>query len=65
MRKEVASPEAVCPAGSTVVGGGFEPATHLVVDTKWLPAFIAGTRISKMLSIAGGGWSLKSSPLCL
>jgi hypothetical protein len=38
--------------------------THLVVDSKWLPSFIAGTRISKMLQIAGG-WSLKNSSLCL
>jgi hypothetical protein len=38
--------------------------THLVVDTNWLPSFIAGTRMSKILSIAGG-WSLVSSPLCV
>lgn len=38
--------------------------THLVVDTNWLPSFIAGTRIGKMLQIAGG-WQLVSSPLCL
>jgi hypothetical protein len=38
--------------------------THLVVSTKWLPSFIAGTRIGKMLQIASG-WSLASSPLCL
>lgn len=38
--------------------------THLVVDTKWLPSFIADTRINKMLAIAGG-WSLVSSPLCV
>jgi hypothetical protein len=38
--------------------------THLVVDTNWLPSFIAGTRIGKMLSIAPG-WQLVSSPLCL
>ncbi|MGH2557153.1 MAG: hypothetical protein ACRDHO_15785 [Actinomycetota bacterium] len=37
--------------------------THLVVDTQWLPSFIAGTRINKMLQIAGG-WSLKNSALC-
>lgn len=37
--------------------------THLVVDTKWLPSFIAGTRIGKILSIAKG-WSLASSSLC-
>jgi hypothetical protein len=38
--------------------------THLVVDTKWLPSFIAGTRIQKMLQIAGSGWQLVNSPLC-
>lgn len=38
--------------------------THLVVDTNWLPSFIAGTRIGKIQQIAGG-WSLASSPLCL
>jgi hypothetical protein len=38
--------------------------THLVVDTNWVPSFIAGTRISKIQSIAGG-WSFVSSPLCL
>lgn len=38
--------------------------THLVVDTTWLPSFIAGTRIGKMLQIAGG-WSLSSSSICL
>jgi hypothetical protein len=37
--------------------------THLVVDTRWLPNYIAGTRIGKMLRIAKG-WSLASSPLC-
>jgi len=37
--------------------------THLVVDTKWLPSFIAGTRIGKILQIASG-WSLVNSPLC-
>ncbi len=37
--------------------------THLVVDTKWLPSFVAGTRISKILQIAKG-WNLVSSPLC-
>lgn len=34
--------------------------THLVVDTRWLPSFIAGTRIGKMLGVASG-WSLVSS----
>jgi hypothetical protein len=38
--------------------------THLVVDSNWLPSFIAGTRIGRMLQIASG-WSLASSPLCL
>jgi len=38
--------------------------THLVVDSRWLPSFIVGTRIGKMLSIANG-WSLVSSSLCL
>lgn len=38
--------------------------THLVVDTQWLPSFIAGTRINKMLQIASG-WSLRNSALCL
>lgn len=37
--------------------------THLVVDSQWLPSFIAGTRASKMLSIAEG-WSLANSTLC-
>jgi hypothetical protein len=38
--------------------------THLVVDTRWLPSFIAGTRIGKILQIATG-WSLVNSALCL
>jgi hypothetical protein len=38
--------------------------THLVVDTNWLPSFIAGTRIGKILQIATG-WTLVNSPLCL
>jgi hypothetical protein len=38
--------------------------THLVVNSAWLPSFIAGTRIAKMLQIASG-WSLASSQLCL
>ena len=37
--------------------------THLVVDANWLPSFIAGTRIGKILEIANG-WQLVSSPLC-
>jgi hypothetical protein len=55
-------------SGSPVrVGTGLAAAgdlTHLVVDTRWLPNYIAGTRMSKILSIAGG-WSLVSSPICL
>jgi hypothetical protein len=38
--------------------------THLVVDTRWLPSYIAGTRIGKILQIAAG-WSLANSSLCL
>jgi hypothetical protein len=38
--------------------------THLVVDTTWLPSLIAGTRIGKMLQIAGG-WSLSNSSICV
>jgi hypothetical protein len=38
--------------------------THLVVDTNWLPNFIAGTRIQRILQIANG-WTLASSSLCL
>ncbi len=38
--------------------------THLVVDTRFVPAFVAGTRIGKMQKIAGR-WSLVSSPLCV
>jgi hypothetical protein len=37
--------------------------THLVVDPKWLPSFIAGTRIAKMEQIAGQ--PMAGSPLCL
>lgn len=55
-------------SGSAVrVGTGLAAAgdlTHLVVDTKWLPSFIAGTRIGKIQQIAGG-WSLVSSPICV
>jgi hypothetical protein len=36
--------------------------THLVVDTNWLPSFIAGTRIARMVQIAGA--PLANSPLC-
>lgn len=39
--------------------------THLVVGSSWLPSFIVGTRIGRMQEIAGAGWSLASSPLCL
>ena len=38
--------------------------THLVVDTRYVPAFVAGTRIAKMVKIAGT-WTLVSSPLCV
>jgi hypothetical protein len=55
-------------SGSAVrVGTGLQAAgdlTHLVVDTRWLPSYIAGTRIQRMLAIANG-WSLVSSPICL
>jgi hypothetical protein len=37
--------------------------THLVVDSKWLPNYIAGTRIGRILAIANG-WNLASSSLC-
>jgi hypothetical protein len=54
-------------SGSPVRVTGLQAAgdlTHLVVDTRWLPSFIAGTRIGKMLQIAKG-WQLANSPLCL
>ena len=55
-------------SGSAVrVGTGLAAAgdlMHLVVDTTWLPSFIAGTRSSKIQQIAGG-WTLASSPLCV
>jgi hypothetical protein len=38
--------------------------THLVVDTGWLPSFIAGTRIGRISQIAGG-WTLASSQICV
>lgn len=38
--------------------------THLVVDPDFLPAFIAGTRISRMLELASG-YTLVDSSLCL
>lgn len=37
--------------------------THLVVDSRWLPSFIAGTRIARMQQIAGK--PMANSPLCL
>jgi hypothetical protein len=36
--------------------------THLVVDTNWLPSFIAGTRIGRIQAISGGPPA--NSPLC-
>jgi hypothetical protein len=54
-------------SGSPVRVTGLQAAgnlTHLVVDTNWLPSFIAGTRIGKILQIAGG-WSLVNSSLCV
>jgi len=36
--------------------------THLVVDTNWLPSYIAGTRMSRILQIAGQ--PLANSGLC-
>ena len=36
--------------------------THLVVDSRWLPSYIAGTRMSRILQIAGQ--PLANSPLC-
>jgi hypothetical protein len=38
--------------------------THLVVDTSWLPSFIAGTRIGRIQQLAGG-WSLVNGTPCL
>jgi hypothetical protein len=53
-------------SGSAVrVNTGMQAAgdlTHLVVDTNWLPSYIAGTRISRVLQIAGQ--PLANSPLC-
>ncbi len=37
--------------------------THLVVDTQWLPSFVAGTRIQVILQ-ALDGLELAGSPLC-
>jgi hypothetical protein len=36
--------------------------THLVVDSRWLPSYIAGTRMGRILAIAGQ--PLANSPLC-
>jgi hypothetical protein len=36
--------------------------THLVADTTWLPSYIAGTRMGRILEIAGQ--PLANSPLC-
>ena len=53
-------------SGSAVrVNTGMQAAgdlTHLVVDTNWLPSYIAGTRMSRILQIAGK--PLANSPLC-
>jgi hypothetical protein len=53
-------------SGSAVrVNTGMQAAgdlTHLVVDTTWLPSYIAGTRMSRILQIAGQ--PLTNSPLC-
>lgn len=53
-------------SGSAVrVNTGMQAAgdlTHLVVDTAWLPSYIAGTRMSRILQIAGQ--PLADSPLC-
>jgi hypothetical protein len=61
------SPAIFGDSGSAVMVTDFAAAgdlTHLVVDTNWLPSFVAGKRIDTMLSIAGG-WSLANSALCL
>jgi hypothetical protein len=53
-------------SGSAVrVNTGMQAAgdlTHLVVDTDWLPSYIAGTRIDRIIEIAGQ--PLANSPLC-
>jgi hypothetical protein len=53
-------------SGSAVrVNTGMQAAgdlTHLVVDTRWLPSYIAGTRMGRILQIAGQ--PLANSPLC-
>ncbi|HEX6584391.1 MAG TPA: hypothetical protein VF056_12380, partial [Thermoleophilaceae bacterium] len=53
------------PAGAVRVNTGMQAAgdlTHLVVDTSWLPSDIAGTRMGRILQIAGQ--PLANSPLC-
>lgn len=37
--------------------------THLVVDPRFLPSYIAGTRIGRMLEIVNG-WALADSSIC-
>ena len=53
-------------SGSAVrVNTGMQAAgdlTHLVVDITWLPSYIAGTRMGRILQIAGQ--PLANSPLC-
>ena len=53
-------------SGSAVrVNSGMQAAgdlTHLVVDTNWLPSYVAGTRMGRILQIAGQ--PLANSPLC-
>jgi hypothetical protein len=54
-------------SGSPVRVTGLEAAgnlTHLVVDSRWVPSFIAGTRIGKILRIASG-WRLANSSVCV
>jgi hypothetical protein len=54
-------------SGSPVRVTGLEAAgnlTHLVVDTRWLPSFIAGTRVGRIQQLAGG-WSLLDGTPCL
>lgn len=61
------SPSIFGDAGSPVrVGEGRAAGTltHVVVDTRWVPSLVAGTRITRMMSIARG-WSLASSPVCV
>ena len=61
-----ASPAIIGDSGSPVRLTDLKAAgnlTHLVVDPIWLPSFVVGTRIAKMLQIAGG-WQLVASPLC-